>query len=76
MFEGYGQGQRYHEDHSDEENEGGEELQTQWDQPCSVGLSLSSTADIVRACVTIYQLWYVVKQQSSQTHRNRSRRRS
>ena len=39
----------YHEDHADEENEGREELETQWDQPCGIRLSLTSTADVVRA---------------------------
>jgi len=43
------QGRHYHENHADKENEGREELQAQWDQPCGIRLSLTSTADVVRA---------------------------
>lgn len=55
----------YHEDHADEENEGREELETQWDQPCGIGLSLTSTTDVVCAWVTVCQLQYAIKQASS-----------
>lgn len=76
MLEDHGRGQCYHENHADEENEGGEQLQAQWDQPCSIGLSLTGATDVVRAWFTQYQLRLPMEQRSSQAHRNRSRRRS
>lgn len=76
MLADRGQGQCYHEDHADEENEGREELEAQWDQPCGIRLSLTRTTNVVCAWVTVCQLQYAIKQASSQTHRNRSRMRS
>ena len=58
----HGQGLGYHEDHSNEEDEGREELQAQRNQPCGIGLSLTSTANVVRACITTCQLGRLIMQ--------------
>lgn len=54
MLTNNGERQLYHEDHADEENQGGEELEAQGDQPCGVRLSLASAADVVRAWIAAY----------------------
>jgi hypothetical protein len=76
MLTDQGKGQCYHENHADEENEGGEELKAQGDQPCGVRLSLTSASDVVGTWATVYQLWRAVKQMGSHTYHSRSRMRS
>lgn len=57
----HGKGQYYHENHADEEDQGGEELKAQGDQPCGVRLSLASTSDVVGAWVTFHQFCCAIK---------------